>query len=1287
VVTGFINGTAVFGAGEVNETTLVSAGSNEMFVARYNADGTLAWAKRAGGASSAIGYAIASRADGSSVVTGDFYGTATFGAGEANETTLVSGGTYYNDTFVAGYNADGTLAWATRAGGSNNVESGRGIASYEDGSSVVTGYFWGTSVFGAGEVNETTLVSAGNTDIFVAKYYGPAPEPTPTPTPTSPPPTDTPTQIPTSTPTPTPTDAPPVLNPIGDKTIDEEQLLSFTVTANDADDSELSYSATGLPAGAEFDANSRVFSWIPAEEQGPGTYAGVTFTVSDGGKEDSETIHITVSEVNLPPVLDSIGNKTVNEMTELSFTIGAADPDVPENTLTFTASGLPAGASFTGHTFSWTPTASQPAIYSGIVFTVTDSGTPSLSDSEAITITVLDITPPVITLVGDSTMSLECSIDSYDEPGATASDTCCGDLTANIVIGGDVVDSATAGEYSVTYDVTDCNGLDAAQVTRTVTVGDTIAPEITCPADVILEYPADTSVEANGSATGSDTCGEVTITSSDEVTPGTGNTLVLARTWTATDEGYNSTSCVQTITVIEDGDGDGYYAQPYGDDCDDSNPDIHPGAEEVPCNGIDEDCDGSDSGGTDNDGDGYTIEGGDCGPVDCDDSDPTVCPGCEEIPCDGIDQNCNAYPVTVSFDDQLLVKPEKEKKHEKCRPCRSIHSLTIRYTGAEADTIAYAYDKRGNLLGSYPIIEGVFTATDIGYPETIFEVGSDRQTIHTSCSKPIGPGYVFGFFTIEDWDAVDPGTCNGYGESSFYTWDPETNKWVFYNEYIPDDLTLENNEIGLADFDDDGQDELVVKQKKWCTNNCDDINTWFYEWDGDSWILYEHSSNDGLPLRGRHEVAAGDVLDSDEIPELIVIREGFHKETSFYHWNAGTWELVESSSDSGMHLEGGNIAFGDYDKDGVNELIVKKKNKRSFKAYVWNTGTKKWDLEASYSRPDEPGDDVITGHSEIAMGNVRGTEEIMVDPDNAPDYDGDGIPGHPDVEPNDMCPDLCPETPGDIYLGCPSAITTSANIYDCYWGNVRGEEAREGQQVLIVCKECADNVLATQFPETPDWESLTSGIYSHKENELNAIAEECSVAACWTDDTGMCTVGLDENKEYIVFGPFETTQWVPNAKKVCYEECCGGRGKDRHKYCTTHCDITWTVTPEQFAYAVFKPVVSINNEFKDAHLDFIRIWDRLMPAVLAGTIVGSELNVIPSELMIDVPEGETPPDGYNATGEITKIYPIMFEADTTWEVEVDVAPPEGFEIESDTSIVVDEPEKVLTIGIGPSDGE
>ncbi len=169
VVTGSFRDSATFGEGEANETVLVSVGGCDIFVARYNPDGTLAWALRAGGADNDLSYGISTLSDDSTVVTGNFYGSATFGDGEANETVLESYG--HMDIFVARYNPDGTLAWAKRAGGTDYYDCGYGITTLSDDSTVVTGYFWDSAIFGESEANETSLVSAGwDYDIFVARY-------------------------------------------------------------------------------------------------------------------------------------------------------------------------------------------------------------------------------------------------------------------------------------------------------------------------------------------------------------------------------------------------------------------------------------------------------------------------------------------------------------------------------------------------------------------------------------------------------------------------------------------------------------------------------------------------------------------------------------------------------------------------------------------------------------------------------------------------------------------------------------------------------------------------------------------------------------------------------------------------------------------------------------------------------------------------------------------------------------------------------------------------------------
>ncbi len=189
-----------------------------------------------------------------------------------------------------------------------------------------------------------------------------------------------------------PPNSPPVLDPIGNKSVTAGQSLQFTISATDPNGDNLAYSASNLPLGASFNAAIRTFSWTPTSGQ-VGTYSNVHFEVSDGSLTDYENITITVTSTttNEPPVLNSIGNKSVVAGQLLQFTISATDPN--GDNLTYSASNLPQGASFNAaiRTFSWTPTTAEVGTYSNVHFEVSDG---SLTDYENITITVNAPTPP-----------------------------------------------------------------------------------------------------------------------------------------------------------------------------------------------------------------------------------------------------------------------------------------------------------------------------------------------------------------------------------------------------------------------------------------------------------------------------------------------------------------------------------------------------------------------------------------------------------------------------------------------------------------------------------------------------------------------------------------------------------------------------------------------------------------------------------------------------------------------------------------------------------------------------
>ena len=192
---------------------------------------------------------------------------------------------------------------------------------------------------------------------------------------------------------------PPVLDPIGDKVVDELTLLSFTATATDPDLTDiLTFSLDpGAPIGASINPVTGQFTWTPTEIQGPGIYP-VTVRVTDDGippLDDFETFNITVNEVNQAPVLDPIGNRSVETETLLTFTASASDADLPANTLTFSLdASAPAGASIhpTTGVFTWTPSEAQGLGIFPVTVRVTDNGIPVLDDFENLNILVYDAT-------------------------------------------------------------------------------------------------------------------------------------------------------------------------------------------------------------------------------------------------------------------------------------------------------------------------------------------------------------------------------------------------------------------------------------------------------------------------------------------------------------------------------------------------------------------------------------------------------------------------------------------------------------------------------------------------------------------------------------------------------------------------------------------------------------------------------------------------------------------------------------------------------------------------------
>jgi len=109
-------------------------------------------------------------------------------------------------------------------------------------------------------------------------------------------------------------------------------------------------------------------------------------------------LSITVNEVNLPPSLLLPTNRTIHAGNLFLSSVGAADPDLPANTLTYVkASGLEGlNVSATGH-ITWATTDADANTTNIVTIHVTDNGTPSLTTTN--TFLIIVEAPPRFTFI------------------------------------------------------------------------------------------------------------------------------------------------------------------------------------------------------------------------------------------------------------------------------------------------------------------------------------------------------------------------------------------------------------------------------------------------------------------------------------------------------------------------------------------------------------------------------------------------------------------------------------------------------------------------------------------------------------------------------------------------------------------------------------------------------------------------------------------------------------------------------------------------------------------------
>ncbi len=154
IMTGSFRGTGNFGI------PLVSNGIDDIFISKLDPSGNVIWSKRAGGADQDVAFSIAADNNGDFYIAGYFRGTITFPNSSTTMTSL--GGT---DALLAKYDGNGNLLWAKSGGGTGN-DFAYGV-SVRGSNVAMVGQFESSATF-----NSSNLLSAGQSDIFIAEYSG-----------------------------------------------------------------------------------------------------------------------------------------------------------------------------------------------------------------------------------------------------------------------------------------------------------------------------------------------------------------------------------------------------------------------------------------------------------------------------------------------------------------------------------------------------------------------------------------------------------------------------------------------------------------------------------------------------------------------------------------------------------------------------------------------------------------------------------------------------------------------------------------------------------------------------------------------------------------------------------------------------------------------------------------------------------------------------------------------------------------------------------------------------------
>jgi len=208
-----------------------------------------------------------------------------------------------------------------------------------------------------------------------------------------------------------PLDDPPVLEPIGNRDVDENQTLIIQLNATDPDGDNLTFGTDAedvLPGLPSLDPETGLFEWTPTFNDS-GDYT-VLFNVTDGLFWDEETIIISVFHVNRPPEISEFPDANLTEDQEdlnlIKLTDYASDPDEGDNIFFSIISESNTSVVDCEINEEYLGCTAQPDAFgfSDVNISVTDDL--GLSATDVLRVTVLPVNdPPVLGPIGDKSVN------------------------------------------------------------------------------------------------------------------------------------------------------------------------------------------------------------------------------------------------------------------------------------------------------------------------------------------------------------------------------------------------------------------------------------------------------------------------------------------------------------------------------------------------------------------------------------------------------------------------------------------------------------------------------------------------------------------------------------------------------------------------------------------------------------------------------------------------------------------------------------------------------------------